>query len=58
MREIAGEGLVKLLYSGQVLSQRTLARLLLLWFNPVMEDNSILRNLLGTFFPIFGSIER
>lgn len=58
MREIAGEGLIKLLYSGRVLSQRTLARLLLLWFNPVMEDNSILRNLLGIFFPIFASIER
>ena len=58
MREIAGEGLSKLLYSGQVLSQRTLARLLLLWFNPVMEDSSILRNVLGTFFPMFASVER
>ena len=58
MREIAGEGLIKLLYSGRVLNQRILARLLLLWFNPVMEDSSILRSLLGTFFPIFASVER
>jgi len=58
MREISGEGLIKLLYSGRVLSQRILARLLLIWFNPIMEDNSILRNLLGTFFPVFASTDR
>ena len=48
----------KLLYCGRVLSQRILARLLLLWFNPIIEDDTLLRSLLGTFFPAFAASDR
>lgn len=46
------EGLAKLLLSRRVFSAGLLSRLLLLWYNPLEEDNAPLRNLLGTFFPI------
>ncbi|XP_013389850.1 condensin complex subunit 3-like [Lingula anatina] len=53
MRTATAEGLAKLLLSGRMVSAKLLSRLLLLWFNPVTEDDSHLRHCLGTFFPVF-----
>ncbi|KAL8613334.1 hypothetical protein ACOMHN_052573 [Nucella lapillus] len=53
LRSVVAEGLAKLLMSGRVFSAGLLSRLLLLWYNPLMEDDALLRHTLGTFFPIF-----
>ncbi|XP_076461529.1 condensin complex subunit 3-like isoform X2 [Babylonia areolata] len=53
LRSVVAEGLAKLLMSGRVFSPALLSRLLLLWYNPLAEDDAQLRHTLGTFFPIF-----
>ncbi|KAJ8316952.1 hypothetical protein KUTeg_004856 [Tegillarca granosa] len=53
LRTVAAEGLSKLLLSGRVVSSKILSHLLLLWYNPLTEDDTYLRHCLGTFFPIF-----
>ena len=53
LRGVAAEGLAKLMLCGRVLSARLLSRLVLLWYNPITEDDNRLRHCLGAFFPIF-----
>ncbi len=53
VRTVAAEGLAKLLLSGRVVSHKLLSRLLLLWYNPITEDDTHLRHCLGAFFTVF-----
>ncbi|XP_078359066.1 condensin complex subunit 3-like [Oculina patagonica] len=53
LRNVAAEGLAKLLLAGRVLSAKLFSRLLLLWYNPTTEDDVNLRHCLGVFFPVF-----
>ena len=50
---MTAEGLAKLMLSGRVPSHKLLSRLLLLWFNPLTEDDNHLRHGLGAFFPVY-----
>ena len=52
------EGLCKLLIHGRVTSARLLERLVLMWYNPLMDGDGFLRNMLGVFFPAFGAASR
>ena len=47
------EGLSKLMLSRRLSSASLLSRLLLLWFNPLEEENLLLRHILATFFSVF-----
>ncbi|PFX25708.1 condensin complex subunit 3-like [Stylophora pistillata] len=58
LRNVAAEGLAKLLLSGRVLSAKLFSRLLLLWYNPTTEDDVNLRHCLGVFFPVFAFASR
>nr|XP_045017524.1 condensin complex subunit 3 isoform X2 [Jaculus jaculus] len=58
LRTGAAEGLAKLMFSGLLASSRILARLVLLWYNPVTEEDVRLRHCLGVFFPIFAYASR
>jgi len=58
LRNVAAEGLAKLLLSGRVLSAKLFLRLLLLWYNPTTEDDVTLRHCLGVFFPVFAFASR
>lgn len=55
IRTVAAEGLAKLLLSGRIVASKVLTRLILLWFNPVSEDDHHLRCCLGTLLPVFAS---
>ena len=52
------EGLSKLLLSGRVISHRLLVRLLLLWYNPILQEEDELREVLGTFFTVYSASDR
>ena len=58
VRTVAAEGLAKLLLSGHVVSHKLLSRLLLLWYNPITEDDTHLRHCLGAFFPVYAFASR
>uniref|UniRef100_A0A8C6RBU5 Non-SMC condensin I complex, subunit G n=1 Tax=Nannospalax galili TaxID=1026970 RepID=A0A8C6RBU5_NANGA len=58
LRTGAAEGLAKLMFSGLLVSSRILSRLVLLWYNPVTEEDVRLRHCLGVFFPIFAYASR
>ncbi|KAF0304530.1 Condensin complex subunit 3 [Amphibalanus amphitrite] len=58
VRGLVAEGLCKLLIHGRVTSARLLERLVLMWYNPLMDEDGFLRNMLGVFFPAFGSSGR
>uniref|UniRef100_A0A7M4EAK8 Non-SMC condensin I complex subunit G n=1 Tax=Crocodylus porosus TaxID=8502 RepID=A0A7M4EAK8_CROPO len=58
LRTEAAEGLVKLMFSGRFIGARLLSRLVLLWYNPVTEDDTRLRHCLGVFFPLFAFANR
>ncbi|XP_004707906.2 condensin complex subunit 3 [Echinops telfairi] len=58
LRTGAAEGLAKLMFSGLLVSSRILSRLLLLWYNPVTEEDVRLRHCLGVFFPLFAYASR
>ncbi|XP_075400613.1 condensin complex subunit 3 [Tenrec ecaudatus] len=58
LRTGAAEGLAKLMFSGLLVSSRVLSRLLLLWYNPVTEEDVRLRHCLGVFFPLFAYASR
>uniref|UniRef100_A0A8C3AJV2 Non-SMC condensin I complex, subunit G n=1 Tax=Cyclopterus lumpus TaxID=8103 RepID=A0A8C3AJV2_CYCLU len=49
----AAEGLAKLMYTGRISSAKMLSRLVLLWYNPVTEDDTRLRHCLGVFFQLY-----
>lgn len=53
VRCVVAEGLAKLMLCGRVVSAKLLSRLLLLWYNPITEDDALLRHCLGAFFPIY-----
>ena len=48
-RNVAAEGLSKLLYIDRIASSRLLSRLILLWYNPLTNENAFLKNFLGQF---------
>ena len=48
----------KLLMVGAISSPRLLQRLVLIWYNPVANSDSKLRHILGTFFPLYASVNR
>jgi condensin complex subunit 3 len=52
------EGLCKLFMTGAINSPRLLQRLLLIWYNPLTENDEQLRHILGTFFPLYSSMSR
>lgn len=58
LRTVAAEGLAKLMFSGRLVSSRLLSRLILLWYNPVTEEDLRLRHCLGVFFPMFAYASR
>ncbi|KAG8510326.1 Condensin complex subunit 3, partial [Galemys pyrenaicus] len=58
LRTGAAEGLAKLMFSGLLASSRILSRLVLLWYNPVTEEDIRLRHCLGVFFPVFAYASR
>ncbi|XP_060542719.1 condensin complex subunit 3 [Pantherophis guttatus] len=58
LRTEAAEGLVKLIFSGRLISAKLLSRLVLLWYNPMTEEDTRLRHALGVFFPLFAYSNR
>ncbi|XP_033016064.1 condensin complex subunit 3 isoform X2 [Lacerta agilis] len=58
LRTISAEGLAKLMFSGRLISAKLLSRLVLLWYNPVTEEDTCLRHSLGVFFPLFAYSNR
>ncbi|XP_070613491.1 condensin complex subunit 3 isoform X2 [Erythrolamprus reginae] len=58
LRTEAAEGLMKLIFSGRLISAKLLSRLVLLWYNPVAEEDIRLRHALGVFFPLFAYSNR
>ncbi|XP_062334089.1 condensin complex subunit 3 [Osmerus eperlanus] len=58
LRTETSEGLAKLMYSGRISSARLLSRLVLLWYNPLTEDDTRLRHCLGVFFQLYARESR
>ncbi|KAJ8339794.1 hypothetical protein SKAU_G00344270 [Synaphobranchus kaupii] len=58
LRTETAEGLAKLMYSGRLSSAKLLSRLVLLWYNPVTEDDTRLRHCLGVFFQLYSRESR
>ncbi|XP_048851704.1 condensin complex subunit 3 isoform X2 [Brienomyrus brachyistius] len=58
LRTEAAEGLAKLMYCGRLSSTKLLSRLILLWYNPVTEDDTRLRHCLGVFFQLYSRESR
>ncbi|XP_031670726.1 condensin complex subunit 3 isoform X5 [Oncorhynchus kisutch] len=58
LRTETAEGLAKLMYSGRISSAKLLSRLVLLWYNPVTEDDTRLRHCLGVFFQLYARESR
>ncbi|KAM8879313.1 condensin complex subunit 3 isoform 3-T6 [Spinachia spinachia] len=58
LRTETAEGLAKLMYTGRVSSAKLLSRLVLLWYNPVTEDDTRLRHCLGVFFQLYARKSR
>ncbi|NXV83391.1 CND3 protein, partial [Atlantisia rogersi] len=54
----AAEGIARLMFSGRLTSAKLLSRLVLLWYNPVTEENIQLRHCLGVFFPLYAYANR
>ncbi|NXH15019.1 CND3 protein, partial [Bucco capensis] len=58
LRTEATEGIAKLMFSGRLISAKLLSHLILLWYNPVTEEDTRLRHCLGVFFPLFAYANR
>ncbi|XP_029007858.1 condensin complex subunit 3 [Betta splendens] len=58
LRTETAECLAKLMYSGRISSAKMLSRLVLLWYNPVTEDDTRLRHCLGVFFQLYARESR
>ncbi|MED6247298.1 hypothetical protein ATANTOWER_022637 [Ataeniobius toweri] len=58
LRTETAEGLAKLMYMGRISSAKMLSRLVLLWYNPVTEDDGCLRHCLGVFFQLYACESR
>jgi len=53
LRSIVAEGMAKVMITGRVVSPNVLSRLIILWYNPISEDDAQLRHCLGSFLPAF-----
>lgn len=53
LRTLVAEGLAKVMITGRVVSANILTRLIILWYNPITEDDVHLRHCLGVFLPAF-----
>lgn len=53
LRSVVAEGMAKVLITGRVVSANVLSRLIILWYNPISEDDAQLRHCLGSFLPAF-----
>uniref|UniRef100_A0A8D3BTM7 Non-SMC condensin I complex, subunit G n=1 Tax=Scophthalmus maximus TaxID=52904 RepID=A0A8D3BTM7_SCOMX len=58
LRTETAEGLAKLMYTGRISSAKMFSRLVLLWYNPVTEDDTRLRHCLGVFFQLYARESR
>nr|XP_046269871.1 condensin complex subunit 3 isoform X2 [Scatophagus argus] len=58
LRTETAEGLAKLMYTGRIASAKMLSRLVLLWYNPLTEDDTRLRHCLGVFFQLYARESR
>lgn len=58
LRAESAEGLAKLMYTGRISSAKIFSRLVLLWYNPVTEDDVRLRHCLGVFFQLYARESR
>ncbi|XP_026127252.1 condensin complex subunit 3-like isoform X3 [Carassius auratus] len=58
LRTETAEGLARLMYCGRILSPKLLSRLVLLWYNPVTEDDQRLRHCLGVFLQLYARASR
>ncbi|NXN93527.1 CND3 protein, partial [Rhinopomastus cyanomelas] len=58
LRTAAVEGIAKLMFAGRLVSAKLLSHLILLWYNPVTEEDARLRHCLGVFFPLFAYTNR
>ena len=58
IRTRVAEGLCKLMMCGAISSPKLFTRLILIWYNPITEADGKLRNMLGTFFPLYASFSR
>nr|XP_006813156.1 PREDICTED: condensin complex subunit 3-like [Saccoglossus kowalevskii] len=58
IRTVAAEGLCKLLLSGRIVSSKLISRLVILWYNPITEDDTRLRHCLGSFLPLYAFASR
>lgn len=58
LRTETAEGLAKLMYTGRISSAKIFSRLVLLWYNPVTEDDTRLRHCLGVFFQLYARESR
>ncbi|XP_041640826.1 condensin complex subunit 3 [Cheilinus undulatus] len=58
LRTETAEGLAKLMYTGRMSSAKMFSRLVLLWYNPVTEDDTRLRHCLGVFFQLYARESR
>lgn len=58
LRTEAAEGIAKLMYTGRLASAKMFSRLVLLWYNPVTEDDTRLRHCLGVFFQLYARESR
>ncbi|KAF7217834.1 transcript variant X2 [Nothobranchius furzeri] len=58
LRTETAEGLAKLMYTGRISSAKMLSRLVLLWYNPITEDDTHLRHCLGVFFQLYARESR
>ncbi|KAI2668568.1 Condensin complex subunit 3 [Labeo rohita] len=58
LRTETAEGLAKLMYCGRIASPKLLSRLVLLWYNPVTEDDQRLRHCLGVFLQLYARASR
>ncbi|NWH82695.1 CND3 protein, partial [Piaya cayana] len=58
LRTAAAEGTAKLMFSGRLISAKLLSHLVLMWYNPVTEEDTRLRHCLGVFFPLFAYANR
>ncbi|XP_023289112.1 condensin complex subunit 3 [Orussus abietinus] len=53
VRTVTAEGFCKLLLHQRIVSARLLSRLIILWFNPISEDDIRMRQCLTSFFHAF-----
>lgn len=55
IRAIAAEGLGRLLLLGHIYSSELLSHMIMLWFNPTTDTNSLLLHFLGIFIPTYAA---